>query len=202
MERRAGVVSTRGAGFELDVETSHPNAILLSLLHPTKGHQIQRWRFERAAVIRIGRGDDNHITLADHQVSRRHAELRFDGGVWELYSLGRNETVFEGESIKRAALLSPAVFQLGPGGPTLEFREDQGMPIDERTTDSRALELSIAMAIDEESRDQELKQIVETPFFRKLQQSVPGLRGKRPEAPETTKLNRSDVSGEGAPKAD
>ena len=153
--------------------------IILSLLHPTKGHPIQQWRFERVDVIRIGRADDNEVTVADQQVSRRHAELRFDGKTWELFNLGRNGTIFEGKGVERGILPSGAVFQLGSGGPTFEFREKPAIAIDEQTTVFRQIDLGASLAIDEGVRDQELEQIVETPFFQKLQQNVAKIRGKR-----------------------
>ena len=164
------------------METFKLKAIILNLLHPTNGRPIQQWRFESASVIRIGRGDDNEVTIADPQVSRRHAELRFDGGVWELCSLGRNGTVYEGKRINRRSLPGSAVFQLGPGGPTIECRHDEAMIAEAKTTDCSALDLGAALAIDEQRRDAELNQIVETPFFQKLQRTVGDLRRNRPDA--------------------
>ncbi len=164
------------------MQGSNDSKIILSLLHPTKGHPIQQWRFERAAVIRIGRADDNEVTIADQQVSRRHAELRFAEDTWELCSLGRNGTIFEGKGIERTILPDAAVFQLGSGGPTLEFREKPAKAIDEQTTVFRAIDLADSLAVDEEARNRELEQIVETPFFRKLQQNVANIRRKRTEA--------------------
>jgi ABC transport system ATP-binding/permease protein len=86
-----------------------------------------------ARTLRIGRGDDNDIVLADLSVSRHHAELRNAGGRHEIVDLGsHNGTFLNGSPIIGRAVVTgqdiigigQATFRLADG----ELREfvDQG----------------------------------------------------------------------------
>src|ERR1043166_4055888 len=63
------------------------SVITISLLDPVRGHAVQSWEFDGAAVIRIGRASTNDVILNDLQVSRVHGELiRTDAG-WNITPL-------------------------------------------------------------------------------------------------------------------
>lgn len=55
----------------------------------------------RRPAIRIGRGGDNDLILADPSVSEHHARLRLDAGVWTVGDLGSvNGTWVDGEPVQ------------------------------------------------------------------------------------------------------
>jgi pSer/pThr/pTyr-binding forkhead associated (FHA) protein len=61
-----------------------------------------------AAPVTIGRANDCDCVLADATVSRRHAELRRDGGRWLLRDLGsRNGTRVNGMRVLETTEVHP-----------------------------------------------------------------------------------------------
>ena len=74
------------------------SVITISLLDPVRGHAVQSWEFDGAAVNRIGRAKTNDVILNDSQVSRVHGELtRTDAG-WNITPLGRNGVAISGRA--------------------------------------------------------------------------------------------------------
>lgn len=73
----------------------------------------QSWRIERDTVIgREQVGAD--LVLPDTNVSRRHAQLTFDGTAWSVEDLGStNGTLVNGQRVSRAALHSGDTLTLG-----------------------------------------------------------------------------------------
>ena len=73
--------------------------------------------------IRIGRGPDNDIVLEDFSVSRNHAVLRRDGGIWNVHDLQStngvrlNEKSVTSALLRDGDLLSVGVFQLAVNAP-------------------------------------------------------------------------------------
>ncbi len=69
----------------------------------------------------IGRDPGCDICFDDDMVSRRHARVWVDRGVWQVEDLGsRNGTRLDGELISRAPLPPQAELQLYPDGPVLK----------------------------------------------------------------------------------
>ena len=65
-------------------------------------------------VTEIGRHPDSHIFLDDITVSRRHAELRRDGGEYSLNDVGSlNGTYVNRERVEEAILHSGDEIQVG-----------------------------------------------------------------------------------------
>lgn len=73
-------------------------------------------------TLRIGRGEDNDIVLAtDGQVSRHHAELRWDGDACVLHDLGSaNGTLVAGRRVQSLPLAQNTEFAIG--GTTFTYR--------------------------------------------------------------------------------
>ena len=70
----------------------------------------------------IGRASSNSIAIRSHQASRRHAEVRWDGGRWWLRDLGsRNGTRVGGVAIAEAARALADGDQIEIAGCTLTF---------------------------------------------------------------------------------
>ncbi len=93
--------------------------ITLHLLHPTETTPVQKWNFESEPVIRIGRGDDNHVVLYSSVVSRHHVELRRQPLYWEIVGLGANGTFIEGKQITQARIVHGTTFRLAGSGPRI-----------------------------------------------------------------------------------
>jgi hypothetical protein len=74
----------------------------LTLLKPSRGEPI---RLDRP-VITIGRHDSNDIVVNERRVSRFHAEIRYDGGVFTLHDqASRNHVYINGVRVTRLAPL-------------------------------------------------------------------------------------------------
>jgi hypothetical protein len=79
----------------------------------TADGRSRRHRF-RSAPILIGRSSGSDLVVDDPEVSRRHAEIRVEGGRLILVDLGsRHGTRVGEESVKRAEIRAGADIQLG-----------------------------------------------------------------------------------------
>lgn len=97
--------------------------ITLSLLHPVQGTSIRDWAFPQEAVIRMGRAPDNEVVLLSSVVSRHHAELRLEGGLWSLVSLGANGTFLDGQQVTtQAKVTNGSTIRLAPSGPVIQVQ--------------------------------------------------------------------------------
>ncbi|GAA4627394.1 FHA domain-containing protein [Actinoallomurus vinaceus] len=66
-------------------------------------------------VVRIGRGPENDMVVADLRVSRQHAELRSAGGTYEIVDLGsRSGTYVNGRRVQRAPIGAQDIIGIGP----------------------------------------------------------------------------------------
>ncbi|MEV0398663.1 FHA domain-containing protein [Actinoallomurus sp. NPDC050550] len=66
-------------------------------------------------VVRIGRGPENDMVVADLRVSRQHAELRSAGGTYEIVDLGsRSGTYVNGRRVERASIGPQDIIGIGP----------------------------------------------------------------------------------------
>ncbi|GGM62560.1 ATP-binding cassette domain-containing protein [Dactylosporangium sucinum] len=72
-------------------------------------------RHEAGALVRLGRGDDNDVVLADLRTSRNHAELRrLPSGGYEVVDLGsRNGTFHNGKQVTRQVLQPGDMISVG-----------------------------------------------------------------------------------------
>lgn len=65
-------------------------------------------------LVRVGRAADQEVFLDDITVSRRHAEIRFDDGVWKIVDLGSlNGTYVNREAVQEGPLVSGDEVQIG-----------------------------------------------------------------------------------------
>lgn len=69
----------------------------------------------------VGRGSDSDIKITDPGISRRHAEIRLEGGEYVVTDLGStNGTIVDGRPVRRASLYDGSRVQFGRT--TLTFR--------------------------------------------------------------------------------
>jgi pSer/pThr/pTyr-binding forkhead associated (FHA) protein len=69
----------------------------------------------RTSVVTIGRAEDSNIVMPVHQVSRRHALIKFDGeGFVVIDQRSTNGTYVNGESVQRRRLEAGDVIGVGP----------------------------------------------------------------------------------------
>lgn len=87
-----GAISTNTAE-KMGLGSAHPQLVVLD----EAGKPAEKISITRQPIV-IGRMSSNDVVLADANVSRRHAELKQDGGRWVLRDLGStNGTVVNGK---------------------------------------------------------------------------------------------------------
>ncbi len=65
-------------------------------------------------IVRFGRTPENDIEVVDQLVSRRHAELRKEGGAWVLYDLdSMNGTFVNGQRVSKQLLRPGDILSIG-----------------------------------------------------------------------------------------
>ena len=75
---------------------------------------LQRTIYPLSATTTIGRAPDNTITVVHPTISRKHARLSREGGIWVLEDLGSvNGIVFEGGRVDKLPLSPGDPFELG-----------------------------------------------------------------------------------------
>ena len=75
---------------------------------------LQRTIYPLSATTTIGRAPDNTITVVHPTISRKHARLSLEGGIWVLEDLGSvNGIVFEGRRVDKLPLSPGDPFELG-----------------------------------------------------------------------------------------
>lgn len=153
--------------------------ITLHLIDSVTGAPVRTWNFTTETVIRIGRGEHNHVVIHDQQVSRVHAEINYEGGAWVLVNLGRNGTVLDGRSVDRATLANQNRFRLGHEGPTLRFLDHAESVQAETTIMSTPLfDMAPEPKIDHQSKQRQVDEIAESDYFRELRKISRNLKDK------------------------
>jgi serine phosphatase RsbU (regulator of sigma subunit) len=94
-------------------------SLVLQLIEgPPTGGVATRWRADPVSALTIGRGQDARVQLPDASVSRRHAEVAFDGVEWVVRDCGsRHGTGVNSRLVGsggNATLTHRDVLQIGP----------------------------------------------------------------------------------------
>lgn len=95
--------------------------ITLTLLHPLQSVPVQSWPFKSESVIRIGRSTDNDVILYSAVVSRHHVELRRNGSIWRIISLGANGTYIDGKRFTQMSVVDGMIIRLASSGPKIQI---------------------------------------------------------------------------------
>ena len=104
------------------------SVITLTLLHPLQSVPVQSWTFEPESEIRIGRSTDNEVILYSAVVSRHHVEIRRNGSVWEIVSLGANGTYINGKRITQIPVEDGMIIRLASSGPKIQIHIEGETP--------------------------------------------------------------------------
>ncbi len=152
--------------------------IALELLDSAQGHPVQTWRFEGEAIIRIGRADENDVTIVDPRVSRLHAELELRADGWLLISRGRNGILVDGTAVSEQKLNDGRTFQLGPNGPMLRFCHHVQPAHNVTTIDGIDPSIFDGLNIDHRKKDEEVQEIIGGSLFQQLKLRADELRRK------------------------
>jgi pSer/pThr/pTyr-binding forkhead associated (FHA) protein len=159
--------------------SSNPNrSLAVQLVDTASGRIVQVWEFEDRDTISIGRAPERDVTIADPYVSRHHAELRRRDGQWTLVALGRHGVLVGGKDIAEAPVGDGTAFRLGGSGPLLRF---YCSPLSEQelTLSGGHDPGELLPQINAGKRDEEVRGIVETDYFQKLQQRARDMRQQR-----------------------
>jgi len=108
-----------------------PTAIPRLIVRTSDGRHLA---FPLDKKILVGRSQDCDICLQDSTVSRRHAEISFDGSRWSINDLGsENGTYLDGRPITQTYLPQNSNVQLGAGGPVIWFQlEGIEIPVEQK----------------------------------------------------------------------
>lgn len=153
--------------------------IAVDLLDSAQGHVIQTWRLTGRSIVRIGRSDDNDVTIADLRVSRLHAELQFSQSGWRLISKGRNGVLVDGLPVTEQSLTDKKNFQLGSSGPVLRFHENHLPAQNLATLDGIDDSMLAMLQIDQHKKEEEVREITSGQLFQQLKQRADEMRRKR-----------------------
>ena len=140
---------------------------------------MQLWHFAEKPLITIGRSEGNDICIADEQVSRLHARLVWEDGAWKLNSLGRNGTLVNDRVVAEVELADNCFFRLGANGPLFGFRLDRAESGRNETVTSFDPSMLAMLQVDEQRKQQEVEEVVESLLFRELREKSQQLKAYR-----------------------
>jgi pSer/pThr/pTyr-binding forkhead associated (FHA) protein len=166
-----------------DSEPQSPRSLFIQLLDSAQGRPIQAWRFDNLPSITIGRAEDNHIAIADQQVSRLHAKLVWQENGWQLISLGRNGTVIDNHLVSEFQLTDQTIFRLGTDGPMLRVRLTEAEPTRTETISNFDPSMIAMLAVDEARTQEEVRHITEDALFQGLLEQSQIMKARRRESP-------------------
>jgi len=108
-----------------------PSAIPQLIASTSDGRQLA---FPLDKKILVGRSRDCDICLQDSSVSRRHADISYDGSRWSINDLAsENGTYLDGRPITRAVLPQNSNIQFGSSGPVIWLKiEGIEIPLEQR----------------------------------------------------------------------
>lgn len=162
-----------------------PGKVTVHLLDAARGQSVQTWKFDGQSLLRIGRSEENDVVLTDPSVSRFHTELRFQSPFWELINLGKNGTLIGGKRMSQGPIQDRTQFRLGNAGPLLQFNQCEVASSMENTlTGDILMSLAPVIQIDEAQKNLQVRGIVESPYFQRIEEISKRLRNQNSKLPE------------------
>src|SRR5436190_20440450 len=107
-----------------------PGAQTIPLLRVTCGHSPSEQRdFNFRTTVRIGRTDECEVCIQEEHVSRCHAEVRFEDGLWCVRDLNSSNGIYVGDRRVIVAYIADALTcRLGIEGPVVTLRVEAPEP--------------------------------------------------------------------------
>lgn len=99
-------------------ESSSPRLLIHVHADDGEGESLE---FETDSTIQIGRQSDSDVVVDHPRVSRSHATVFFDGGVWQFSSIGSNGSFMNDEAVKHVLIEDGTAIRLGRDGGLIEF---------------------------------------------------------------------------------
>ncbi len=162
------------------IDTLHsPPSVAVQLLDSATGRPVRDWQFQGKQTVSIGRAHDQDVQISDPYVSRTHAELRWEGSIWKLVSLGRHSVKVEGESITELPVDKQTTFRLGMEGPTLRFEPVASTSDNRMTMMFDSTLVSDLFEVDKSKIDRDVGEISQGDYFQELQKRARQLRELR-----------------------
>jgi membrane-bound lytic murein transglycosylase D len=107
-----------------------PDAQAIPLLHVTCGPTPEEQRdFSFRTTFRIGRTGDCEVCIPEEHVSRNHAEVRFEDGLWCVRDLNSSNGIYvDDRRVEVAYIAGELTCRLGIQGPVVTLRVDPPEP--------------------------------------------------------------------------
>lgn len=154
-----------------------PGKVVVKLLDAARRQTLQKWQFESASVVTIGRSPEREIVIPDARISRLHVVLQHRDGGWWPMSMGQNGVQIDGQLVDDYKLSDGTLFRLGQQGPFLEFTATAALGDSLANT---AFELNMQAAdqirLDQQKLESDVKEIVDGDFFQTLLERSDRLR--------------------------
>src|SRR5215469_4166347 len=98
----------------MSIPASFPPTLRVSV--ESKCGEWQEFQFEKD--FRIGRAPDCEVQVDDDIVSRNHAEVRYEKGIWWIWDLDSSNGIYSGkERFDRISVRNETTITLGVDGP-------------------------------------------------------------------------------------
>ena len=152
--------------------------IVLDLLDSGTSQPIQTWRFTGQTRLVVGRAADSDIVVANPYVSRTHAYLEVEDGVWRVVSISTQQIFVNDRRVPSAELFDGCLFRLGSNGCTLRFsRDSQKTDAAEggKTLSFNPMEIPM-LHLDRTQLARDVDEIANGDFFQNLRESLHRLR--------------------------
>ena len=128
----------------------HANAVMTAprlatssppILHVTvEGVGLVSKHFQFTKPFRIGRSEECEICVKDDHVSRRHAEVTLEDGIWCIRDLNSSNGLYAGaQRFDRSQLHGTMAIRLGIQGPKISFTVEVPLPKQDTPSDNEAV---------------------------------------------------------------
>ncbi len=163
----------------------------LELLDAQQGVPLQSWPLSGGRTWQIGRAPTSDIVISSPFVSRAHASLQEESGVWRLDVLSDKGVFIGGDAQSMLLLQDGDQFQLARKGPLLRFRLAES----ETAAEEDAAQATVSfdantmpmLTVDQAQRDDEVQAIAESEYFLEVQRLAESLRKRRLKQPPARK---------------
>jgi hypothetical protein len=115
----------------MDNQHLQPGATAIPLLHVRCGpNPSEQHDFSFRSAFRIGRTDDCEVCIREEHVSRCHAEVKFEDGLWCVRDLNSANGIYvDGRRVMVAYIASDLGVRLGIEGPLVTLRVEPPEPV-------------------------------------------------------------------------